>query len=275
MNFWQELIVLLSFAFAGIYIGERAAHTKGKLWILGSLFSVALLSLLAADRFFCFLTFVYPFTILLAGRFRFIIVAFAVTVGLTPMISRLNFLYQKVFLTVVMIASVIWFSVLPFVMPVMMKGRLLSLPTIINADGVCFQSTDYTCAPAAAVTALGKLGFNAHEGEIAFLSYTNPITGTFPVCLESAIQSRYASLGLDCHYRRFNSIEDLKDAGLTIVVVKSTFLWDHCIVVLDVDDRYVYLADPVLGKVRVTRWQFERIWRFTGIALKANHSAHI
>lgn len=269
MNFWQELIVLLSFTFAGIYAGVKISHMKGRLWFLGSAFSVMLLAMLAADRFFHFIPFVQPFTILLAGRFRFVVVAFTVTIGLTPLLSRTNIIYQKVFLTIVMIASVIWFSILPFVMPVIMKNRLLSLPMIINADGVCFQSTDYTCGPAAAVTALGKLGFYAHEGEIAYLSYTNPITGTFPSCLESAIRSQFANRGLDCHYRRFKSIDDLKDAGPTIVVVKSTFLWDHCIVVLNVDGRYVYLADPVLGKVRVTRWQLEKNLAIYGNCLES------
>ena len=274
MNFWQELIVLLSFTFAGIYAGMLISHLKGRLWLLGSFFSVSILALLAADRFFHFLPFAKPLIILLAGRSRFVVVAFTVTMGLTPLLPRTNIFYQKVFLTIVIITSLIWFSILPFVMPVLMKNRLLSLPTIINSDGVCFQSTDYTCAPAAAVTALGKLGLDAHEGEIAYLSYTNPITGTFPLCLENAIQSRYADRGLDCHYRRFDSIDDLKDAGLTIVVIKSTFLWDHCIVVLEVDDRYVYLADPVIGKVRIIRWQFERMWRFSGITLKAAPSVH-
>ena len=156
-----------------------------------------------------------------------------------------------------------------------MKARLLSLPTIIDADGVCFQSTDYTCGPAAAVTALGKLGFAAHEGELAFLSYSNPITGTFPLCLESAIQSHYGGRGLDCRYRRFNSVDELAGADLTIAVIKSSFLWDHCIVVLGVNDKYVILADPVFGKMQMARWKFEKIWRFTGITLKNNSSAHI
>jgi ABC-type bacteriocin/lantibiotic exporter with double-glycine peptidase domain len=169
-----------------------------------------------------------------------------------------------------MVVVVIWLAVLPLLMPVLMKDRLLSLPTIIDADGICLQSTDYTCAPAAAVTALGKLGFSDQEGRLALLSYSNPITGTLPTCLENALQTCYGSRGLDCHYRHFDSVEQLKGADLTLAIVKSSFLYDHCLVVLEVSDKHVYLADPAFGKVQMTRSRFEKVWRFTGIALKSN-----
>jgi len=45
--------------------------------------------------------------------------------------------------------------------------------------------------------------------------------------------------------------------------------------VLGVNDKYVILADPVFGKMQMARWKFEKIWRFTGITLKNNSSAHI
>ncbi len=274
MNFWQEMISLLFFIIAGILLGNILAKFRGKYWATGCFISISLLCLLAFDKFFHFLSFVQPFTFFFAGRFRFIFVAFALIIGLTPIVSRLKSSFQKIILTSIIMASVTWFSVLPLVMPVMMKNTLLKLPTILDSDGICFQSTNYTCAPAAAVTALSKLGFSANEGELAFLSYTNPITGTFPVCLENAIQSRYANKGLDCRYRRFNSIDELKNSDMTIAVIKSSLLWDHCIVVLEVSDNYVDFGDPGIGRVRVTRPQFEKMWRFTGIAIKTNASVH-
>ena len=77
----------------------------------------------------------------------------------------------------VMIFSV---SVWPFIRPVFDRKELSRLQTQINADGVCIQTTDYTCGPAAAVTALRKLGLPAEEGKIAVQSETSSIDGTAP-----------------------------------------------------------------------------------------------
>lgn len=275
MNPWVDTIGLLCVAFSGIVIGLKISRTRGHRWLWGYVVPLVLLFLLAGVRFYHFLVFVPPFSFFLAGRFRFIVLALAITVGLTTSISRLKHIYQKVVLYILMTVFVIWFAALPLLMPVLIKDKLLNLPTIVNADGICMQSTDFTCAPAAAVTALGKLGFEASEGRLAFLSYSNPITGTLPACLEDTLRTCYGSRGLDCHYRRFDSVEQLKNADLTLAIIKSSFLTDHCIVVLKVNDQDVLLADPVFGKTRMTRRQFEKIWRFTGITLKAGSAGHI
>ena len=270
VNPWVETILVLCVAFAGVCLGLKISRTKGYYWLWGCFIPFIFLLVLAAVRFVQSLVFIPPFSFFLAGRVRFVILALAVTIGLTTPLSRLKYAYQKVVICILMTVVVIYFAVLPFLMPVLIKDRLLSLPMIIDADGVCFQSTDYTCAPAAAVTALGKLGFSEQEGRLALLSYSNPITGTLPTCLENAIQTCYGSRGLDCHYRHFDSVEQLKDADLTLAIVKSSFLSDHCIVVLGVTDQKVFLADPVSGEIQMTRSRFEKIWRFTGIALKAH-----
>ncbi len=274
MNSLGDAIGLLCVAFFGVYVGLKISRAKGNNWLWGCTVPMVLLFLLAAVRFFHVLVFIPPFSFLLAGRFRFVVLALAITVGLTTPIARLRHLYQKVALYILMAVFVIWFAVLPLLMPSLMKERLLSLPTILDSDGICLQSTNFTCAPAAAVTALGKLGFSANEGRLAFLSYSNPITGTLPVCLEDTLRSCYGDRGLDWHFRHFDSVEQLKSADLTLAIIKSSFLTDHCIVVLKVGDKDVFLADPVFGKTQMTRQQFEKVWRFTGITLKASLPAH-
>jgi hypothetical protein len=56
----------------------------------------------------------------------------------------------------------------------------------VDGDGVCRQSSHYTCGPASAVTVLRKLGLPAEEGEIAILSHTSALTGTEPDVLAKA-----------------------------------------------------------------------------------------
>jgi hypothetical protein len=114
------------------------------------------------------------------------------------------------------------------------------------------------------------LGLPAQEGEIAILSHTSPVTGTLPWCLYRAIQDRYGAQGLNCQFRRFDSVSQLREADVTLAVVRDAFLLDHCVAVLEVDDETVTIGDPVLGRVRMSHKNFKDVWRFYGIALKHN-----
>ena len=73
---------------------------------------------------------------------------------------------------------------------------------------------------------------------------------------------------MKCQYRRFDTIEQLKQTGLTLVVVKEGFLLDHCIVVLKVLDDAVAVADPITGKELIPIKKFEKMWRFSGIIME-------
>jgi hypothetical protein len=188
--------------------------------------------------------------------------------GLTVPLSRLPYKFEKLIVCILMGVFVTWFSILPFLVPALIKSRLSNIQTKLDSNGICRQTTDYTCGPAAAVTALGKLGLSAEEGEIAVLSYSSPVTGTLPSFLCSALESRYGAVGLKCQYRRFDSVNQLRDAGITLVVVRDAFLLDHCIAVLEVSDNTITIADPVIGTMLMPHSQFEKIWRFSGIVLE-------
>jgi ABC-type bacteriocin/lantibiotic exporter with double-glycine peptidase domain len=174
-----------------------------------------------------------------------------------------------------MMIVVAWFSVMPFLVPALIRDHLSNLKTKLDLNGVCFQTTDYTCAPAAAVTVLRRLGLPAQEGEIAILSHTSPVAGTLPACLQAALQNRYGSEGLICRYRYFDSIDQLRQAGPTLAVVKDAFLSDHCVAVLGVLDKMVLIADPAAGRQFVSCEEFEKIWRFTGIVLRRDTTQSI
>jgi predicted double-glycine peptidase len=190
--------------------------------------------------------------------------------GLTVPLSRLPYKFEKLIVCLLMAGFVAWFSVLPFLMPALIKDRLSNLQTKFDKNGVCRQTTDYTCGPAAAVTALRKLGLNATEGELAVLSYSSPVTGTLPSCLSAALQDRYSAEGLSCRYQHFDSIAQLKKAGITLALVKEALFMNHCIAVLEVTDNAVTVADPVTGTRLMPYEQFEKIWRFSGIVLQRN-----
>src|SRR5215471_20022654 len=98
-------------------------------------------------------------------------------------------------------------AITPFLAPAFNRGYLSRLETRVDANGVCRQSNDYTCAPAAAVTALRKLGLPAEEGELAILAHTSSLTGTEPDVLASELQKRYGAQNLLAQYRAFHDLE--------------------------------------------------------------------
>jgi predicted double-glycine peptidase len=268
MNPWFETTGVVLIALFGVFTGRACSRFRRPYWILGYILPSVLIAILAMVRFNSGLYFVPPFSWIAVGRIRFVVLSLAVSMGLTVPLSRLPYKFEKLIVCLLMAGFVFWFSVLPFLVPALIKGRLSNLQTKFDENGVCRQTTSYTCGPAAAVTALGKLGLRADEGELAVLSYSSPVVGTLPACLTSAIQDRYSADGLSCQYRRFDSIDQLKNAGITLAVVRDTFLLDHCIAVLDVSDDAVIIADPITGTRLMPCKQFEKIWRFCGIVLQ-------
>jgi ABC-type bacteriocin/lantibiotic exporter with double-glycine peptidase domain len=158
-------------------------------------------------------------------------------------------------------------SVWPFLAPVFNRGTLRAMQTRFDGDGVCRQNTDYTCGPAAAVTALRRLNYAAEEGELAVLAHTSTAIGTPPDLLCAALQKRYAAEGLHCAYRHFRNLDELKAAGLILAVTKFALFVDHYVVVLEVTDTEVRVADPLYGKQTYSREQFQNRWRYCGIVL--------
>ncbi|MHC4463185.1 MAG: cysteine peptidase family C39 domain-containing protein [Planctomycetota bacterium] len=268
MNPWLETIGVIQIALLGIILGKVFSGLRKPYWTLGYFLPSLLIAMLVLAKYNNALPFVPPFSWITAGRVRFIILALAATMGLTTPLSRLPRKCEKLTIGILMVVVVTWFSVLPFLVPALIKDDLSNLKTIVNTNGICYQTTDYTCGPAAAVTALGKLGLSASEGEIAVLSHSSPVAGTLPHCLYTALQNRYGADGLKCQYRYFDSIAQLRKAGITLAVVRDALLSDHCVTVLEVSDRMVVIADPVVGRQLMSHEQFEKIWRFSGIVLK-------
>jgi len=275
MNPWFETAGVVLIAVLGVFLGGVFSGLRKPYWLLGYFLPFVLITILVLVRCNNMLCFVQPFCWVAAGRVKFVIISFVVTMGLTVPLSRLPRKCERILVYILMAGVVTWFSILPFLVPALIKNHLSNIKTRLGSNGICFQTTDYTCGPAAAVTALGRLGLSAHEGEIAVLSHTSPVAGTLPTCLSSALQSRYGPVGLKCRYRRFDSIKQLRNAGLTLAMVRDAFLLDHCLAVLEVSDHTITVADPVAGTKLMSHEQFEKIWRFSGIVLERDHTQSI
>jgi hypothetical protein len=267
MNPWLETLGVILVCVCGISLGRLFWSFPKPYWSLGYILASVLIAVLLIAKHNGALQILPVLSWIATSRAKFVILSLAVTTGLTSPLSRLPRKSEKLLVCIVMVVVVSWFSVLPFLSAALIKGRLENLSTRFDSHGVCLQGTAYTCGPAAAVTALEKLGLSANEGEIALLAHCSPVTGTLPACLCAALADRYAGQGLVCRYRYFNSISQLKKAGVTLAIIRDAFLLDHCVAVLEVSDHTVTVGDPMAGLRVIPHKQFEQIWRFSGIVL--------
>jgi predicted double-glycine peptidase len=214
------------------------------------------------------LAFLPPASWMMMGLRKYALLGFVTTMVLTTPLSRLPRKRDRVLVGLLMAALVFVKSVWPFLAPLADRRQLAHLQTRAGSDGVCRQTTGYTCGPASAVTGLRKLGLTADEGKIAILSYTSSTTGTEPDILADVLQNEYRKDGLQAEYRAFKDVAELRQAGLTLAVVKFNYLVDHFVTVLEVTDTEVIVGDPLDGLDRMTYDDFSKKWRFSGVVLK-------
>ena len=270
MNPWAESFVALAVAAGGVLVGAWFSRLSKPFWLLGYLVPLTVIVVYSLISRVPQLVFLPPFSWLLMGRSKLVVMGFIVTMVLTTPLLKLPRRRDRVAVSLIMACITLAMSVWPCLAPAFCHGQLASLKTKIDDDGICLQGTDYTCGPASAVTALRKLGFLADEGEIAILASTAPSTGTPPDILAEALQKRYGQEGLVAEYRRFASVDELRGRGLVLAVIKFNLIMDHYVTVLKVDDNEVMVGDPLTGIHRYTYSEFAVEWHFVGVVLSRN-----
>lgn len=268
MNLWLEAIAATSFALAGILIGYLFSRLPKPYWTFGYFIPLALVLIYGVADHFPTLSFTPPVSWMMMGRQKFALMGFIAALILTTPLSRVPKKRDRFVVGLLLAVMVFSLTVWPFICPAFDRKELAHLQTRFDRDGICEQTTDYTCGPAAAVTALRKLGFPAEEGRIAILAETSSIDGTTPDLLAEALQTEYGKDGLIAECRPFRDISELKQAGLTLAVVKFNLVEDHWVAVLEVTDGQVIIGDPFSGLVKMPYENFLKKWRFVGIVLK-------
>ena len=263
---WVETALAILAAASACWLGWRCARWSGKRWLWGVLAPLGFLLLYCTALFEPRLADVPPLSMMSAGRTRYVVFNIIVVVMLSTLTARLPQRRSRILIGL-LIATLTAMSAVPFAAPGFNRSYLAGLKTRIDSDGVCRQSNGYTCGPAAAVTALRKLGFQAEEGELAILAHTSSLTGTELDTLATVLQRRYGKDGLRVSYRGFSDLEDLKKAGLTVVVIKFNALQDHCVTVMGVESNLVAVADPLNGLSYWPVETFEDKWLYAGIVL--------
>lgn len=268
MNPWLETLWVVVAAVAGFSLGSWLARQPGRGWILAYGLSIAVVATFLLAARFPKLAFHPALVWMVAGRQRYMLGALVIPILLITPLPKLPRPRDRSAVKVLAVLVVVAFGIWPSLSAALKNRELLALETKIDETGVCRQSTDYTCGPAAAVTALRRLGIEAREGEIAQLAFTSPASGTPPDVLAETLRRRFGDTGVRFDLRPFDGLEELRAAGLVLVVVKFSFLLDHWITVIEVDDHSVTVADPLSGMTRLTREVFLERWRGVGIVVR-------
>ncbi|MBI5367044.1 MAG: hypothetical protein HZA54_08400 [Planctomycetes bacterium] len=133
-----------------------------------------------------------------------------------------------------------------------------ALTTRFDPDGVCLQSTDYSCGAAAAVMLARRAGVAATEAEMARRGWTSELKGTR---LLGVLQALAAALPDRRVRLRRLTFEELRALGApAIVELRLRLFLTHKVVVTRVTDTYVYLDDPLSGKGQESVEWFRSKW---------------
>lgn len=250
MHPWLESILIVALSvtsFSSAYVFQRAR------WIC---MAVGILAIAAA--------------VFSAGSFRGREYALLMSAA-APMVAAPLFRFPlsqniRIGLLAVMTLSTGYAGWMEFFAAAVSRPELASLKTTFH-DGVCIQSTGYTCGPAAAVTLLKRKGFSAEEGDLALLSKCSMHTGTDGPLLVDAIEKRFGHAGVKCTAVKFKDIDALKNAGEVMTIVNLDAWTDHWVVVLKITDTAVHTADPIYGLRIESREDFEKRWRWEGLTI--------
>lgn len=263
-----ELLLILALAIGGGLLGWRMGKAKRWWWSLGFLVPLALIVLHGVARWGGTLVLTPPLSWIAAGSVKFYLFSGAVCLMLGTLQPRVKHARSRRALTLLMALVVFHHSAYPVLLPGLMRERHELIETIFDANGVCRQTTYYTCGPAAAVNALKVLGIRGGEGEIAILAHTLPNSGTQADFLAAGLEEGFGDKGVRCDYRGFADTRDLATAGGPVLVeIKYNFFIGHWVAVLDVNDRVVRVADPARGLQQISHDKFDEYWMNRGLVL--------
>jgi predicted double-glycine peptidase len=272
VNLWLGGLLAVLSAIMGAALGIAFSRLRSPFWTIGYFFPLVLIVTYALTIRFPTVMFTPPLSWVFLGLKKFIVFGFVTTMVLTTPLSRINPKRTRLMIALLTAIIVFVFAIFPFIAPLLNRRQLAQMATRMDKDGICLQSSDYTCGPAAAVTALRKLGFSAEEGQIGILSCTSFQEGTPVDMLADALKRGYGQNGLEVECRAFKNIAELRNLQPTLALTKYSLMVDHWLTVLDVTDAEVIVADPLNGLTRLSHADFGKKWRFIGIVLKRNNS---
>src|SRR3954451_22222601 len=169
---WAQTLAVVALGGGGVW--AAALIGRRRWWPAPCAAGALLIAIFGAARWVPWLELVAPFRWVMYGRLEYALLAPAAALALIPLLQSLPQRRQARIVGGLLVVLIGHYALMPFLMPALLWHRMGSLHTRIDDDGVCRQTTPYTCGPAASVTALHCLGIEATEAELARAMATSP-----------------------------------------------------------------------------------------------------
>ncbi|MEK7271110.1 MAG: cysteine peptidase family C39 domain-containing protein, partial [Planctomycetota bacterium] len=131
----------------------------------------------------------------------------------------------------------------------------------VGADGVCRQTTGFSCGAAAAATMLHGLGVPATERQMAALCWTNAFTGTDEFAACRGLSKRLGDAKGRIRLVRAGPADIERLRRPAMATIRYALFIDHWVVVFGTAGGFVEVGDPLRGRVLVPKEEFFRDWR--------------
>ena len=144
-----------------------------------------------------------------------------------------------------------------------------SMYGVVRGDGVCQQTTPYTCGASAAATLLHHYGITSTEAEMAELCWTNSLSGTDEFCVARGLRLKLGDRALRPALHRATWDDVVAREAPAMITIKWGILVDHWVVLLEVqDDGAILVGDPLEGVRRYSKADFLATFQGTMVTLE-------
>ncbi|MBD2462071.1 peptidoglycan-binding protein [Oscillatoria sp. FACHB-1407] len=141
-----------------------------------------------------------------------------------------------------------------------------SLRDNLRPNGVFQQTSSSSCAPAALATILHRWGLNATESDVARYAGTSRLGTSMPQLIVAARELGMDGIELSPTWEQMQQIN--RPGVLATWLYGQNGRVAHATALLGLSDEVATIADPAFGRIyRVTRSQFDRIWRRTYVPI--------
>lgn len=246
---------IVALAVGGALAGGRLA--RGRFWLLGVAPFLVFLAAVALPHWVPRWTAAWPFRWFMLDRTVYAPAAAVIPLFFATLAGRLPRPRERRGVLALAGILVLSYAVPPFLGPALSFREVDGIQPSRAADGVCLQTTDYTCGPAAAATVLGRMGILTDERTVALAAHTNLFLGTSCGELASAMRRP----GLRFRTEAFGGPLGLAPHAPCVAVVKHSLLSDHFVAVLAVDEATVTVGDPLSGRRTMSHATFIGLWR--------------
>jgi hypothetical protein len=225
-------------------------------WWMGVVLPLGVFGLVIAGHRSAWLRFVAPASWAVDADWGPLLMTAAIGMVFATLMPKLPRRSTRVYVGAAMGFMLVNYGLLPAALPLVSRVVLAENVTTIDRDGVCLQSHNYTCGPAAAVTCLVRLGIRADEATLAADSRCAPALGTDGHLLAAAVTRRYPEIR--CGYRYVERVEDIRPPAVTDMYLPG--IGGHYVAVLEVRDGMVIVGDPLRGQEVMARGEFLAAW---------------